>query len=156
MLTCPACGFDNHSTALFCESCGARFESEAAPAKPPAEELALVLVSSVDGRQFTVEPERRTALIGRKDRTLRTLVDIDPTGEHGQEYGLSRRHARVHSLNGRFMLEDLESLNGTYLNERKLRPYLPEVLHDGDMIRLGDLTLRVSLKAIPSLSSSAS
>ena len=168
MFACPTCGFKNHEGALFCESCGAYFHTGGTlatdvlkaeqtskprpsgfptPAAGAAEEkLSLVLISEGDGHRFVVQPRGQTALIGRNDRKAKVIVDIDPTGESGQGYGVSRRHARVHYLNGIYLLEDLESLNGTYLNERKLRPYLPEVLHDGDQVKLGDLTLKVSLE----------
>ena len=109
--------------------------------------MSLVLISPEDGRRFAFEPHTQTALLGRSDPKARLVVNVDLTGQDGQPHGVSRRHARVHYLNGNYLLEDLESLNGTYLNERKLRPYLPEVLHAGDQIRLGDLNLVVSLEA---------
>ena len=167
MFVCPACGYGNHEGDLFCEACGTYFHTggslatedlgDTAPSKPspsgfprPEAEhgpaiVALHLMSESDNRQFSIDASKPTTLIGRSERKARLFVDVDITGEEGQAHGVSRRHARAHFLNGRFLLEDLESLNGTYLNGRKLRPYLPEVLHDGDEVKLGNLVLKVSL-----------
>jgi pSer/pThr/pTyr-binding forkhead associated (FHA) protein len=53
---------------------------------------------------------------------------------------LSRRHAQLSLKNGRPILTDLESSNGTYVRLRS-----PHVLVPGDMIRLGDQLLRFEL-----------
>lgn len=170
MFACPTCGFKNHEGALFCEACGAYFHtggtlatnaleggSTAQPDPPripktPSEafdgESMLILVSEADQRRFVADASRTTLLLGRSDRRSRLFVDIDLTSEGGQAHGVSRRHARVHFLNGHYLLEDLESLNGTYLNGRKLKPYLQEVLHEGDEVRLGSLVLKVSFEEV--------
>jgi len=168
MLVCPTCGQKNREGALFCDTCGTYFHvgnpltteplstqpaskpgpSHFAPAGPDSvgSTTTLVLVDSEDGRRFVFDRGVETELLGRNDRKARLTVDIDLTGQDGHTRGVSRRHARLHYTNGNYLIEDLESLNGTYLNDRKLRPYLPEVLHEGDHLRLGDLTLSVSLE----------
>ena len=168
MFACPACGYRNHEGALFCDACGAYFhtggplatnaldagkESQPGPSGFPQPVPAasgantVLILASGDGRvRFVVDARRKTALLGRSDRKSRLVVDVDLTGENGQAFGISRRQARAHFSNGSYMLEDLESLNGTYINGRKLRPYLPEVVHDGDEIRLGSLSLRASIE----------
>jgi len=168
MNACLTCGHNNSEDARFCEACGASLHTGGGPTTSVPESARvsrpgpsgfsraaqgglpagarLVLLCPEDGRRFTFEPRAQTALLGRPDPVTRLKVDMDLTGQDGQARGLSRRHARLHYLNGHYQLEDLESLNGTYLNERKLRPYLPEVLHDGDRIRLGDVSLVVSLE----------
>ena len=51
--------------------------------------------------------------------------------------GVSREHAWVGSENGRMMVKDLNSLNGTYLNSTESDRIKSEALKDGDMIILG-------------------
>ena len=51
---------------------------------------------------------------------------------------LSRRHCRVKREGGRYILTDLESLNGTFVNGRPVREH---VLADGDRIDVGDSRL---------------
>jgi len=167
MFACPTCNFKNHEGALFCEACGTYFHTggtlatdglhSESPSQPGLSQLpaitsdtaldsesVLILACETDQRRFVVDARHTTLLLGRNDRKSRLFVDVDLTGESGQAHSVSRRHARVHFLNGRYLLEDLESLNGTYLNGRKLTPYLQEVLHEGDEVKLGSLVLRVS------------
>lgn len=49
---------------------------------------------------------------------------------------LSRRHAEIISVNGSWLLKDLGSVNGTYLNGARVERDTP--LRAGDRIRLGD------------------
>jgi hypothetical protein len=48
----------------------------------------------------------------------------------------SGQHARIERQGSVLVLEDLDSTNGTYLNEEPLRGIQP--LHHGDRIRIGD------------------
>jgi hypothetical protein len=58
---------------------------------------------------------------------------------------ISRFHAEIkHDLNSRYVIRDLESLNGIYVNGRKTRS---AVLGNGDLIELGDVTLKFTLFA---------
>jgi DNA-binding NtrC family response regulator len=53
--------------------------------------------------------------------------------------GVSRRHARVMADRGTFLLEDLNSTNGTFLNGRRIRAVY---LGRGDLIAVGQCRLR--------------
>lgn len=53
---------------------------------------------------------------------------------------VSRRHARVFKQEGRYLLEDLQSGNGTYLNGKQITR--PEPLSNGDKFKFGPLLLR--------------
>jgi Nif-specific regulatory protein len=57
----------------------------------------------------------------------------------------SRWHAEIYSENGRWFLRDRQTLNGTRLNGRRIEG--PTALANGDVIRIGDTCLRVSLDA---------
>jgi len=48
----------------------------------------------------------------------------------------SSRHARVYEQGNIVVIEDLDSTNGTYLNEELLET--PRPLHPGDRVRIGD------------------
>jgi len=48
----------------------------------------------------------------------------------------SSRHARVYEQDNIVVIEDLDSTNGTYLNEELLQT--PRPLHPGDRVRIGD------------------
>lgn len=58
---------------------------------------------------------------------------------------ISRHHAEIrHELNSRYVIRDLESLNGVYVNGRKART---AILSNGDLIELGDVTLKFTVFA---------
>lgn len=48
----------------------------------------------------------------------------------------SSRHARVYRQGNILVIEDMDSTNGTYLNEELLQS--PRPLHPGDRVRIGD------------------
>jgi len=172
MLKCPACGQESMEGELVCTNCGTFLRTgghlhtdpldEAENAKAPTGLAAptydtapigamLVLQGVTDRRQIVVPRKMTSALFGRNDRLAGLMVDIDLSSEDGQTRGVSRRHARVRFVNDRYLIEDLESLNGTFLNRRKLVPFVPEVLHDGDELRFGSLTFVVALKEFSQL-----
>jgi hypothetical protein len=53
----------------------------------------------------------------------------------------SQQHARISNRNGSWVIEDLGSTNGTYLNQRKVT--VPTALSPGDSIRIGKTVLEV-------------
>ena len=53
----------------------------------------------------------------------------------------SQQHARISNRNGSWVIEDLGSTNGTYLNQRKVT--VPTALAPGDTIRIGKTVLEV-------------
>jgi FHA domain len=75
------------------------------------------------------------AVIGRED-------DCDVVLDSGR---VSRRHARVWSREGRFGIEDLGSLNGTYVNRQRVVGSREIV--DGDRLTLADVELQ--FRAVP-------
>jgi hypothetical protein len=54
---------------------------------------------------------------------------------------ISQLHAKISERNGSWVVEDLGSTNGTYLNKRKLS--VPTELSPGDRIRVGKTILEV-------------
>lgn len=52
---------------------------------------------------------------------------------------VSREHARVRREGWRVILEDLDSTNGTFLNDERV--LAPQELHDADRIKIGDVSL---------------
>ena len=51
---------------------------------------------------------------------------------------VSREHALVREVNGKYLLEDLGSSNGTFVNDKSVKQM---VLHDGDMIQISKFLL---------------
>jgi len=54
---------------------------------------------------------------------------------------VSKRHARLLYRDGRFIVTDLNSTNGTYVNRRKITQ--ATIVREGDRIYIGDFVLRI-------------
>ncbi|HWQ15205.1 MAG TPA: FHA domain-containing protein [Roseiflexaceae bacterium] len=95
-----------------------------------------------------VELRRGSTTIGRgDDATLR--IDAE---------GVSRLHARIICAPGLTILVDEESLNGTFVDGRRLGMSERHELRDGDVVQIGPATLRffgASRAALPALPVSA-
>ena len=60
---------------------------------------------------------------------------------------ISRRHARIVISAGGATLEDLDSKNGTFLRGNKVTQ--PAPLSDGDLIRVGSVSLTFRVFSLP-------
>jgi hypothetical protein len=92
------------------------------------------------GTEFKISGEEST--IGRWDADNGIFPDID-LDVFDPEAKVSRRHARIIYDGGKFMIEDLGSTNGTFVNRgRRLIPGNPHILSDNDEIIVGKTFLR--------------
>src|SRR5471032_2674889 len=62
---------------------------------------------------------------------------------------VSKHHARLLYRDGRFIVTDLKSTNGTYVNGRKISQ--ATIVREGDKIYIGDFVLRLETGLAPSL-----
>ncbi len=89
----------------------------------PGDEFILEIIEgSSSGRQIPVSGPLE---LGR-DRSLEISLEDDQ---------VSRRHARLIPSEGGMMIEDLGSLNGTYVNDQVVQ--VPQELTRGDRVRVG-------------------
>src|SRR6185436_2569698 len=56
---------------------------------------------------------------------------------------VSKRHARLLYRDGRFIVTDLNSTNGTYVNRRRISQ--ATIVREGDRIYIGDFVLRIEV-----------
>jgi hypothetical protein len=150
---CPECGFQNPESANYCSKCGALLvkdesgtettqqytpeeaDEEAASA---LEDLGVkgpaLIVRSGGGRSGeTFYPQGERTTIGRSPDCEIFLDDVT----------VSRKHAVVLQRDGTFLVEDLGSLNGTFLNRRRIES---GELADGDELQIGKYRLTFLLK----------
>ena len=73
------------------------------------------------------------------------VPEVDLTDDDGAEKGVSRLHAKIQSVQEGVVLIDLDSTNGTLLNNYRLPPNEPYPVHSGDEIRFGDLLVHLFL-----------
>jgi pSer/pThr/pTyr-binding forkhead associated (FHA) protein len=105
--------------------------------------LGLKLKILDSGRDVEV-PLTKEVNIGRLDPSSAWFPEVDLTNDGGLEKGVSRYHAKITRRGREVFIEDLGSVNGTFLNRKKLTPYLSQALKNGDELQLGTLILRVS------------
>jgi len=86
-------------------------------------------------------PQQGEVLIGRADPQATPQPDVDLGPHGGSQAGVSRRHARLLYSPQGWLLEDLQSTNGTFLNGAPLLPGQPARVCTGDLIRCSQLTL---------------
>ena len=145
---CPECGFQNPESANYCSKCGALLvkdeggaettqtytPEEIADEEGPLDEItaegpALVVRSGGGraGEHFIPQGDRTT--IGRSPDNDIFLDDVT----------VSRKHAVVLESNGELRIEDLGSLNGTFVNRRRIDSATR--LESGDEVQIGKYRL---------------
>jgi pSer/pThr/pTyr-binding forkhead associated (FHA) protein len=113
----------------------------------PPGALGILILEGGDRVFALSEP---VAVIGRYDPVTGTRPEIDLT-QIDINRSVSRRHARLHVVDGTFYLtEEVGALNGTLINGRKLTPGKPQALANGDRLSVGMVGLQFrSAPAIP-------
>lgn len=169
MIECPSCGRKHRPGTLFCSECGVYLptggplRTEPLPeeelpisrANPWASEsveesdetptipLCIKVVST--GRRIQL-PATAEVHVGRLDAAHGIFPDLDLSPHRGREGGVSRYHCKIHQRGSAYLVEDVGSANGTFLNGQRLTPYLPHVLEDGDRLQLGHIQLEVIIQ----------
>jgi hypothetical protein len=152
---CPNCGAAVGIDDLFCDQCG--HDLLPAPGFPTAPQRPAVDTGSGEGDgpplnpHLLIEPtgmplmlaaEQDAYVIGREDPSSGSYPDVDLVPYGGEEGGVSRRHAKILQRDGAFFIEDLNSVNYTFVNRQKLAVGIAHPLRDGDEIRLGRVFMR--------------
>lgn len=148
---CNRCGHRNPAGANFCSSCGSRLDpsvrddrtmafpvvtgpevSPPAESPPPPSEIppggAVLLVRGGPESGMRVP---LTAQITRAGRHPRSEIFLD-------DVTVSRRHVEIERTAKGYVVRDVGSLNGTYLNRQRIDEAL---LHDGDELQIGKFRL---------------
>jgi hypothetical protein len=148
-LHCPECGFVNADGANYCQKCGAFLGAPEGTGEPATatyrvgetgelipvdlEDAAahgpVLVIRSGGGRvgeSFGLNGDRLT--IGRRPDSDIFLDDVT----------VSRDHALLVRRGGDLYLDDLGSLNGSYVNRRRIESHR---LEDGDELQIGKYKL---------------
>lgn len=143
---CVRCFAKNFSGETFCKVCGeslpegtADIEAEATRRFAPPIARARLVVHGAAGREESREVvlDKDVSLVGRGSLFDRVFPDIDLQASDPDNY-VSRRHAFIVRRFGGFAIEDLDSVNGTFLNgTHRLPPHALTPLRDGDELIFG-------------------
>lgn len=166
MRVCPKCAHENRLGVLVCEMCETPLldesesktlyvETETGPTEfvvasefvttSLSEHSTLIIVIQHEGRQHTIplDSEEEHHVIGRYDKKSNNFVQVDLDKFDARKNGISRLHARLMHIGEQWMIEDLQSSNGTRINGRKLIPGQRYVVRNGDQIQFGGLAVQV-------------
>jgi hypothetical protein len=145
---CPECGFQNPEAANYCTKCGAllvRDESGAdttmsfTPEEGDEESAEIVDEIKTEGPALVVRSGGGRAgehfLLEQESTTVGRSPDCDIFLD---DVTVSRRHALVKRKQDQFFIEDQGSLNGTFVNRRRIEA---GGLEDGDEVQIGKYKL---------------
>lgn len=107
-----------------------------------AKKLTPDMYGFVVGREgHLLQLQRYTpTMIGRKkgDRPS-DFLDLTPYGAGNR--GVSRVHARIYLEDDHLFVEDMNSRNGTFVNNEPVNPFKTKLIGHGDRLRLGNLVM---------------
>ena len=170
MIECQFCQTSHVANTIFCDECGHCLLSEEDRATDPLDIAAIGWVGETtpnpqsassfqqDNKSLTIHlkigarkreveiPLHKTISLGRLDPASDVFPEIDLTSDGDLAKSVSRRHAGIFIQGGAIVVEDLASINGTFINGQRLAPYLSEALSDGDILQLGRLLIEVKIQ----------
>jgi len=98
------------------------------------------------GQEFPLEDGNN--LIGRWDPETGSFPEVDLDADD-PEAKISRKHALLRIENGKITVEDIGSLNGTYVNRgQRLQPGSPSDIKNGDEVIIGKTFLKLVVEPI--------
>ncbi|MDP9073121.1 MAG: zinc-ribbon and FHA domain-containing protein [Actinomycetota bacterium] len=151
---CNQCGHQNPSGSNFCSSCGAvlehkgedqtttttiTFQPVESAGEVAEEEIAVTLDEVAAG--FGVLVVKRGPNAGSR---FVLEADLTRVGRHPEsdifldDITVSRRHAEFAYRGDRYVVRDVGSLNGTYVNRERIEE---GPLHNGDEVQIGKFRL---------------
>ena len=147
---CNSCGHRNPPDSTFCSACGTVLDHlgertivlskvDSLQDAPGSQDNVQILLSEIrgqdgargllvmrsgerSGERFSLTSERLE--IGRNPECSVCLDDVT----------VSRRHAEIRSVDDHYVVTDLGSLNGTYVNQERVEEV---VLQNGDELQVG-------------------
>lgn len=163
---CPACRFKNESNATICVNCqtplGIFIKGQITtkhllenttfliPSEIDALIINTLIKSSIPAKGFAIyvvnndelillDEEQTELILGR--RTEDTIGDLINIGAY--DTFVSRRHAKVIKGENGYLIMDLGSSNGTWLENQRLIPHRPYPFQSGAHFRFGHIQVLI-------------
>ena len=145
-MVCRQCGHRNPNDAHFCANCGSPLQDDTTITFSPTE-LEEEVAEEAALPQSELEPGQALLAVQRGPNAgSKFLIDKDVTtaGRHPEsdifldDVTVSRRHAEFRREGIRFVVHDVGSLNGTYVNRQRVED---TELANGDELQIGKFKL---------------
>lgn len=145
---CPQCGHRNRGVAKICTNCRTGIKTVRPVFMPKEESPAPRQAAEAPAAHERMqEPDRIARLLAQDGSVICEIRSDNPVIILGREHVLggflrdcvfvSRRHAELSITGSRLSVKDLNSTNGTYVNDEKTEPGKQRLLGRGDRISLG-------------------
>jgi len=82
------------------------------------------------------------SIVGRHNQNSVADIQIQELGMEN----ISRNHCELENHEGILRIKDLDSKNGTYINDQKMDSHESYQLNNLDLLKLGNCTLEVKIK----------
>ena len=144
---CPECGFQNPEASNYCSRCGALLVPESGQETTMSFEVdeaseegeSLLASLGITGPALVVRSGGGMAGQSFQPADGRTLVGRSPECDiFLDDVTVSRRHAEIVRDGDTFTIRDLGSLNGTYVNRKRIES---AVLENDDEVQVGKYRL---------------
>lgn len=148
MIKCQECGVENTPDSAYCRRCGTHLEGTGSPGETTEryairgpEESAVTPADLLPTRGTVLQIRSPSDREGELLALVGELITIGRTPESDlflDDVTVSRHHARIAVDPDGYTIEDEGSLNGTYVNRRRIERHQ---LFDGDELQIGKFKL---------------
>lgn len=106
---------------------------------PKVQTATALYLCSMDGKNpLRLQMNKDCYVVGKNPAKVDGLVTFNKM--------ISRVHCRLDREDGRYLITDLQSANGTYVNDVKIEPNKPCPVKNGDMVRLANSTFQIVIQ----------
>lgn len=144
-MKCPKCFKDNLSSAKFCAYCGGVLNA------PSSSQSSKTQISNFGGNRTMIVQGSGLGIGNSNEVIIGRGNDNDIVISDGS---VSTKHAKIFLENGEVYIEDLRSMNGTFINGKRI--YGKSGIRSSDRINLGSHLLNTNNNYLASLFSRSS
>jgi len=103
----------------------------------PKETGKLRIIAMNAPTRVEIEVTKDEFIIGKKPELCDGVISFNKM--------ISRSHCKINKRGKQFVITDLQSANGTYVNRVRLQPNQPHPINNGDVVRLANSDFQVSI-----------
>lgn len=130
---CPVCKSEVPVTDITCPNCGKILVNSSKKSNVDST-MTIKLVNEKLNINISLYFKPQPQVFGRNSSSNETLKD---------NLSISRKHFEYYLENGLAFIKDF-SLNGTWIDKKKLDSKTPYPIHDKDSLKIADLTFKVT------------